>query len=984
MVPPTDAEADASAAASADPPPGPGTSASGASAGTGAGPPWHTLGVDEVAARLDVDLRLGLSADEVLRRRERHGRNELLHDEGPGPWAILAGQFTEPLVLVLLAAALLSGGIWWAGSAGDEALPWDALVIAAIVLLNAVIGFVQEYRAERAVEALKSMTAPEARVRRDGEERRVDAADLVPGDVLLLQEGDRIAADARLVESASLKVEEAALTGESEPVSKQVAPLDDPDLEVAERRTLVFTASAVTYGHGEAVVVATGMETQVGGIAGLIQATPDEATPLQRELSGVGRQLGVLVLGISVVVTVAGVLREGSLTLDVVLQMFLFGVALAVAAVPEGLPAVVTATLALGMRRLAARQAVVRSLPAVEALGSATVICTDKTGTLTRNEMTVRRLLTGDGREVGVGGEGYRPEGDLTWLDTGEAAAEDPAILRLLRLAALDNDARLIPPDDASGGPGGGIWTISGDPTEAALVVAAEKGGIDVAGLREAHPRLAEIPFSSDRRRMTTVHDLDGGRVAAVKGAPEVILDRCDRIRTADGTAPLDDGTRRRIDEANEAFAGDALRTLAVASGEAPETGAEPHPDEVERGLVFEGLMGMIDPPRDEARAAVATARRAGIRTIMVTGDHTATARAIAGELGIGEGDPPEVLAGRDVARMDDDELRSAVASCCVFGRVDPEIKYRIVKALQAGGEVVAMTGDGVNDAPAVKTADIGVAMGRSGSDVTREAGDIVLADDDYATIVAAVEEGRTIFANLQSFIRYLLSANAGEVLTILGAVAGASLLGLEGGTAGFILPLLPVQILWINLVTDGPPALALGVSPGEPGLMERPPRDPQRRVIDGSMWLLFAVSGVTIMVGTLAVLDAYLPGGTTHLLEGAGDGGDPLARARSAAFTTLMLFQMVHVFNCLSGERSLTASGVLRNRWLLAAVAGSLLLQVAVLELPLLQRAFGTVSLSLRDWAVAGGVAVSLIVPVEILKAVLRARGTRRAPMQR
>lgn len=956
-----------------------------------AGRAWHTLSVGEVLERLEVDGDVGLSDDEAAQRRERHGRNELVHDEGSGIWGLVVDQFAEPLVIVLLAAAVVSAGVWWAESTPEEALPWDAVVILAIVVLNAVIGFVQEYRAERAVETLKDMTAPEARVRRDGEVRSVEASEVVPGDILILEDGSRVVADARVLESASLKVEEAALTGESEPVSKGTEALQDPDLAVGDRRNMVFMASAVTYGHGEAVVVATGMETEVGDIADLLRESTDEDTPLQRELGRVGRQLGYLVLGISVVVAVAGVLREGALTLDVALQMFLFAVALAVAAVPEGLPAVVTATLALGMRRLAARNAVVRSLPAVEALGSATVICTDKTGTLTRNEMTVRRILLGDGRTVSVEGEGYAPRGAFRVPDgdsepgtdgTGATAegeeadpAEVPGLCRLLRLGALDNDASL---EEADGSDGSGErtegtrWSARGDPTEAALVVAAEKAGIDVPRLRDEHPRKGEIPFSSERRRMTTVHDLDGTTVAVVKGAPEVVIERCTRIRRGDEVEELGDDGRRELLEANEAFAARALRTLAVASGSVDPAPDDPDADTIERELVFEGLVGMIDPPRGGAAEAVSRAGSAGVRTLMVTGDHVATARAIAAEIGIGadteDGEGPEVLSGRDISEMDEAEVDGAVARCSVYGRVDPRAKHRIVEALQRRGEVVAMTGDGVNDAPAVKSADIGVAMGRSGSDVTREAGDIVLADDDYATIVAAVEEGRTIYANLKSFVRYLLSANAGEVLTIFGAVLAAGLLGLEGETGGFVLPLLAVQILWVNLITDGPPALALGVTPAEPDVMRRSPRDPDAAVIDGPMWTLIAVSGLVIMAGTLGVLDAYLPGGMIPMIDGP-EGADPLRRARTMAFTTLVMFQMVHVFNCLSPDRSLFQGGVLRNRWLLAAVAGSLLLHVAVIYLPLLQRAFETVALRPVDWGIAGAVSLSLVVAVELLK---------------
>jgi Ca2+-transporting ATPase len=682
-------------------------------------------------------------------------------------------------------------------------------------------------------------------------------------------------------------------------------------------------------------------------------------------------------------VAAAGVIRAGTLESGILLEMFLFGVALAVAAVPEGLPAVVTATLALGMQRLARRNAIVRSLPAVEALGSATVICTDKTGTLTRNEMTVRRILVGSRRTVEVTGHGYGAEGGFRWEEEApdEAGAHEQ-LARLLALAALDNDASLVRR--------GAEVEAHGDPTEVALLVAAAKAGIEVEELRRRRPRRGEIPFSSARRRMTTVHDLDDGPTAVMKGAPEVVLERCTRIREAGEVRELDAGTREEIEARNEAFAGRALRTLAVASRpvEAREAGGpgaagDPDPETVEREMVFEGLVGMLDPPREASAPSVRTAARAGIRTLMVTGDHVATARAIAREVGIGDpGDPdgpegPGVLSGREVAALEPAELQEAVGRCSVFGRVDPETKFAIVRALQARGEVVAMTGDGVNDAPAVKTADIGVAMGRTGTDVTREAGDIVLADDDYATIVAAVEEGRTIFSNLRKFIRYLLSANAGEVLTILGAVAAAGALGLRDPGGGFLLPLLPVQILWINLVTDGPPALALGVSPPEPGIMEAPPRDPDAPVLGARMWTFVLVSGLTIMVGTLGVLDAYLPGGWIDL-PGLVSPDDPVRRARTMAFTTLVMFQVAHVFNCLSQDRSVFRSRVPSNGWLLAAVALSLVLHAAVLAVPVLRTAFDTVPLGPREWAVASGVALSVVAVSELLKLTPWMKGRR------
>jgi len=996
------------AAAPAASPPGTGSSAE--------APSWHTLSTDEVTDRLAVDPASGLAPEEAARRLAEHGPNELVEEPGPGPWAIFWRQLTEPLVVVLVAAAVVSGVLWALGEGGGpslpgggppEPLPYDAIVILAIVVLNAILGFVQEYRAEQAVDSLQRMTAPASRVRRGGAAREVASRELVPGDVLLLEAGDRVAADARLLDAHNLTVDESALTGESVPVAKSARALDDTRAELGERANMVFTGSAITYGRGAAVVVATGMETAMGGIASMLQEATDEATPLQRELAKVGRQLGILVLAICVVVAVSGVIEEGTLSASVLVNMFLFGVALAVAAIPEGLPAIVTAVLAIGVRRMAAARAVVRRLPAVETLGSATVICSDKTGTITRNEMTARRALLGADRELDLGSGTERTEEDRRALE------------RLLVLASLNNDAE---PGDRSEGDSGSRSRrrgdnrpegdrdrapFHGDPTEVGLLRAAAAAGLDPAALRSRSPRRDEIPFSSERKRMTTLHALhsfDGASAAdrtltaIVKGAPEVVLERCDRIRRPDGsTAPLDEATRRSIHERNEAFAEDALRMLAFASrilddpaerqaaGEA-DTG-ELDADCIERNLIWEGLLGLIDPPREGAAASVDRARRAGIRSILITGDHVLTGLAIAREVGIApapggaregdrDGSGDRTLAGRDVEAMDDAALRQAVRTTSVYGRVRPEHKLRIVRALKAEGEVVAMTGDGVNDAPALKEADIGVAMGISGTDVSREASDMVLTDDDYSTIVEAVAEGRTIFDNIRKFIRYLLSSNAGEVLTMFAGILGAGLLGLDvhgsGSGGGFFLPLVAVQILWINLVTDGAPALALGVDPPRPGLMTRPPRRPGEPVIDRPMWGMIGLVGVVMMVGTLFVLDAYLPGGLVPPIV-----ADPsLTHARTAAFTTLVMFQMVNVFNCLSARESLFRVGLLRNRWLLAAVAGSLVLHALVIYWPPLQTAFDATALSAFDWAVSVGVALTVLVAGEAAKWLMRRAG--------
>ncbi len=925
--------------------------------------PWHVLPVEEVLARLGVEPERGLSAQEARRRLARYGPNELQTEHRDSPLQILVRQFLEPLVIVLLIAALVSLLIWLIQM--DEPLPYDAMVILAIVLLNGILGFVQEYRAEKAVETLKAMAAPESSVRRDGLPQRIPAQELVPGDILLLEAGARVPADGRLIRAFNLHVDESPLTGESVPVHKQTKPLDRPDAPLGDRSNMVFMGTAITYGRGEAVVVATGMATEMGHIAAMLQEVEHEETPLQRELARVGKQLGLLVLAITLVVTMTGLLEAGRLTLDVVFGVFLFGVALAVAAIPEGLPAVVTAVLALGVRRMAERNAIVRRLPAVETLGSATVICTDKTGTLTRNEMTVRTVLLGTDQLIQVEGEGYEPQGALKFPDGRPASGEDPALRNLLLAGVLNNDAQLVQDPE-------GRWQILGDPTEGALLVLARKAGLDVDRLRQEIPRQGEIPFSSERKRMTTIHRLDGQEIAFVKGAPDVVIELCAFIRQGEKVAPLTDEVRQAILRRNEALARQALRTLAFASRQVPPDARDEQgdyrPEQVERELIWEGLVGMIDPPRPEAKPAVETARRAGIRTIMITGDHALTALAIAQELGIADEDAVAAT-GQELSRWDDAALREQVQRVNIYARVNPEHKLRIVNALQALDQVVAMTGDGVNDAPALKQADIGVAMGITGTDVSKEAADMILADDNFATIVAAIEAGRNIFENIRKFIRYLLSSNAGEVMTMFVAILLEGTLALRSQEGGFFLPLLAVQILWINLVTDGGPALALGVDPPEPDLMRRPPRAKNQPVINRVMWLTIGLVGLVMTVGTLLILDGYLPNGLLELTSFQGPPEAILKLARTMAFTTLVLFQMFNVFNCRSQNHSVFRIGPFTNRWLVLAVAVSLALHGLVIYWPPLQKAFETTPLTLGQWILATGVASSVLVVMELVK---------------
>ena len=924
--------------------------------------------VVDVASVLGSDVHRGLSDTEARARLERYGRNELTAEPPVPAWRRFLAQFQDVLVVLLLVATAISFGMW--AYERDTTLPYESIAILAVVLLNATMGFIQEARAEAAVAALRALSADEAAVIRDGERRAVPAAELVPGDLVLIEEGDTIPADARIVTSTALQTAEAALTGESLPVSKDDAPVDT-DAGLGDRHNMLFSGTAATYGRGTAIVTATGMQTAMGRIAGLLRETREERTPLQNELDRTGKLLGVVVVVIAVAMITTIILVEDVRTLSGLFDVLILGVALAVAAVPEGLPAVVTAVLSIGVQRMARRNAIVRHLSAVETLGSASVIASDKTGTLTKNEMTVRVAVTASGRTT-FGGSGYAPVGAVT-CENG-APLEGALRFELERaLAAADraNNADVQERD--------GRWVVQGDPTEGALLVAARKAGLREEVLDARLPRLGELPFSSERKLMSTVHrdtEQSGRVIVFVKGAPDVLLTRCTREQVGEEIRPLTDERRAEILRINEALADEALRTLGVAVRALPADQA-PGDDgsvdaRVEQDLVFAGLIGMIDPPRPEAMDAVARARSAGIRPIMITGDHPRTAAVIARELGIVT-DGARAVTGAELALMDDEVLARTVAEVSVYARVDPEHKLRIVKALQRNGAIIAMTGDGVNDAPALKTADIGIAMGITGTDVSKEAADIVLADDNFASIVAAVEEGRAIFANIRKFLRFLLSSNIGEVLTMFFGVVLAERLGLRGaGNGGLVLPLLATQILWINLVTDGAPALALGVDLADEGLMELPPRPHGERVITGRMWAGIVFVGVVMATGTLYVLDAALPGG---FVEGTHD----LRYAQSMAFTTLILFQLINTFNARSDERSAFAR-LFTNRWLWAAIVASVALQLLVLSVPALQRAFGTVTLGVTDWLRCIAVASSVLWLREASKVVTRAMDRSRA----
>ena len=894
---------------------------------------WHERSIVELTTQLHTDVRHGLTPQAAAVRLRQDGPNALRKAQAASPLTLLMGQFHSVVIWVLIGAALVSVVL------GEVV---DGIAIVAIVVLNAVIGFFQEYRAEQAVAALAHLTAPRARVVRDGHAVVIPAAEVVRGDILLLDAGDLVAADACLIAAAALRTNEAPLTGESQPVEKQSAPCP-PETPLAERYNMVFLGTSVAGGSGRALVVATGMHTEVGHIAALLETARSDVTPLQRRLDQIARRLLWACLGIVALVFGLGLLRSLA-----PFELFLSAVSLAVAAIPEGLPAVVTIALALGVQRMVRRHALVRRLPAVETLGCAQVICTDKTGTLTVGEMTVRQVVTSE-RTLSVSGEGYATTGAFCSDGTAWAVTDDALLLALLQAAAACNDAELGQQD--------GRPVVIGDPTEGALLVVAAKGAITRQDIESTMPRLGTLPFDSERKRMTVIRDRAGQPWAFTKGAPEVILARCVARRTSQGVEALTASDRARMLQASTRMAHDALRVLALAERPLRQfpcvASATARADDIEHSLTLLGLMGLQDPPRDEARAAVQQCKRAGIGVVMITGDHPDTARAIARELDIlapGEA----VVVGTELDRMSDQELARRVGQISVYARVTAEHKLRIVRAWKAQGAIVAMTGDGVNDAPALKEASIGVAMGRTGTEVTKEAADLIITDDNFASIVAAVEEGRGIYDNIAKTLAYLLGSNVGELIAMFVAAL-----------VGWPLPLLPMQLLWINLVTDGLPALALATDPIEPGVLRRPPRPPEAQLIDwefGKRMLL--VGGLTAGVALGAFAYAW-------------ENDDHLARARAAAFSVLVVAQLLRAFGARSEVQTIWQIGLLSNVQLFVVVVASFALQLAIHHLPALQQLFGTAPVSLRQygaWLVLG--AVPLLV-LELHKVLLQARRT-------
>lgn len=889
---------------------------------------WYALDVEQTCSELDSDLNKGLTFDEVVSRLKKYGVNSLKEAPPRSLLSMFVAQLKEALVLILIAAAAISCflGEWS-----------DAAVILAIVLVNAALGAYQERKAEQSLRALKKMTKPTAKVIRDGVVTRFDVEKLVPGDLVLLEAGDSVPADIRLTEVVSLKVNESILTGESVPVEKAVEPIAGEEVPLGDRRNMAFMGTTVASGRGGGLVVETGMRTELGRIAEMLQDTEPDVTPLQRRLAELGKILGLAAGVIVLVVFAAGIWRGERL-----LDMLMIAISLAVAAVPEGLPAVVTIVLSLGVIRMSRRMAVVRRLPAVETLGAVTVICTDKTGTLTKNEMTVTRLYAG-GESLNVTGSGYLPKGDFLSED-GETVdpQRKPCLMLMLLGGLLNSDARLEKIGES--------WRVIGDPTEGALVVLAAKAGLTKDEAEKVYPRLAEIPFDSSRKLMTTFHMIEGEVCSFTKGAPDVVLSRCSGIiGRSGGTAPLAEEKRAFLSEVNSRLASQGLRVLALALRKWPAVPEALEPDAVENDLAFVGFFAIQDPARPEARDAVAIARRAGIRTVMITGDHRETALAIARELDIWR-DGDGILTGMQLCGMDDERLKDEVDRTTIYARVSPEDKLRIVGALKAHGQVVAMTGDGVNDAPALKKADIGVAMGITGTDVAKEASDMVLLDDNFATIVRAVEEGRTIYGNIRKAVQYLLSCNIGEIVTIFFAI----ILGLRS-------PLTAIQLLWLNLITDGLPALSLGLEPPERGVMNRPPRKPWEGIMSGGVGFNIIWQGAVIGLLSLAVYWLAMSLGKT------------LEEARTMTFAAMALMQLVHSFNARSLKESVFSLGIFTNRSLVWAFLGSLSLQLCVLFIPLLRKLFEVVLLSVGEWLIIIGFSLVPLLVVEMYKGLKR-----------
>jgi Ca2+-transporting ATPase len=901
---------------------------------------WHTLDKEEVVKTLKTSSS-GLSTEEAKRRLSEYGYNELKEKKRRTAFQMFLEEFKDIFILLLIAATVFSVIIGYYELLRSPELGFletyaDAITIGIIVILVAVAGFVQEYRAEKAIEALKKLAAPKARVLRNGKEALIPAREVVPGDLLALEAGDTVSADARIIEVVELKADEAVLTGESTPVNKSLDPLK-PDTPTADRKNMIFMATHTIYGRGRAVVVSTGMNTEFGKIAEMVQTAEEEETPLERKLDSFATKIAKVVVAVCVIIFALeafDVVATGVLQVEGFIQAFLSSISLAISAVPEGLPAIVTITLALSAREYAKRNAIIRRLSSAESLGATTIICSDKTGTLTKGEMTTRQIYAD--KVVEVTGVGYEPKGEFHFENSTINPQDDQDLALLLRIGALCSNAQLDQNEK-------GLWSIIGDPTEGALIVSAAKAGFQEKELEKNFPRVGEVPFTSERKRMTTVHSTpDGERVAYMKGAPEIVLERCNYVFEEGEAKKLTTIKRRKILEINERFASDALRVLAMAYRKLPETLDEFNEKTVEDDLVFVGLEGMIDPPREEAAKANETCQKAGIKTAMITGDHKLTAMAVAKEIGILK-EGSMVLTGNELDQMNDEEFAKIVEDVTVYARVSPEHKLRIVKALKAKGEIVAMTGDGVNDAPAVKSADIGVSMGISGTDVTREASDLVLTDDNFATIVRAVELGRASYDNIRKYARFLIACNFDELL-VIGTFA---VLGGLFGPQLFPLPLLPAMILWINLATDGAPAVALSMDPPDEDVMKRAPRKPTEGILHG-MGAFIIASFVLQSTGTILVFAIEY-----YLFPAHGFGTpETYKEATTAAFVQAALFELFVVWNCRSETRSLWRMGKdnFRNKYFVIAEAISITATLGICYVPITAQMFGLVPLTPSD----------------------------------
>ena len=953
---------------------------------------------NKVAKALDVDTNTGLSSAEAQRRLEKFGPNQLASAPPVPKWKKFLAQFQDPLVYLLLAATVISLIAWFIershGTAG-EVLPFDAIVIILILIVNAVLGYIQEARAEQAVEALAQMTAPQTSVLRDGKIVHINTADVVPGDIVVLGEGDTVSADGRLFAAASLRIAEASLTGESVPVGKKPDTLDSAKA-LGDRTNMIFNGTSVTQGTGRAIVTGTGMNTQVGKIADMLSQTDDEDTPLQKEMTHVSKILGIAVCIIAAVVLVALFITQGFHKMpDDLIDSLLLAVSLAVAAVPEGLATILTVVLALGVQRMAKHNAIVKKLSSVETLGSASVICSDKTGTLTRNEMTVERIVTPSG-EVQLTGTGYEPKGKMLGMGGDvieESAPVNAEALRTIAVGAFANDGDLRQND-------AGQWEIVGDPTEVSLVVASRK--IKAERALGKLDRVAEVPFTSERKRMAVIgkDSSDNGNLSVyAKGAPDVLLGYCTRIAVGDAVRPMTEGDRQEILATVERLSGEAYRTLGEAyrplgttsladipgiktNAAGQVTDISEQSDVIERDLIWAGMVGIIDPPRTEVRDSVAEAHRAGIRTVMITGDHPLTAARIASDLGIIEKGGKALTGDQLDAMPDEAAFDKATSEVSVYARVAPEHKLKIVESLQRQGNIAAMTGDGVNDAPAVKSADIGVAMGITGTEVTKESAKMILADDNFSTIVAAVREGRVIFDNIRKFLRYLLSSNVGEVFTVFGGVMLAGVLGItQPGTTGVAVPLLATQLLWINLLTDAAPALAMGVDPQTDDVMARSPRKLTDRVIDRDMWIDIAFIGIIMAAVTLIGMDMHLEGGLFTDRSIGGTHEFQMIEARTMGFTILVFAQLFNAIASRSARQSAFV-GLFSNKWLWGAIGLSVVLQLVVIYVPFLNSAFGTTPLGPWAWVECICLAAVVLIASEIYKTIMRAIDRKRGIM--